>query len=131
MELDDFLSGGGLEPIGAAARTSALGWLVDSDCSAESAAAAVSRFDDALPRVTGLRSASDAFGYLDARFGQLADTSTADLETPYQNPECLLVLILSSLFLAMLLVFTVLCLLALCDPVTTFEQWVQQVCGVT
>jgi hypothetical protein len=131
-EVDDFLSGGRLQPIAAAVRTDALAWLIDSDCSAASAEAAVGRFDEALTRLTSLQTADDMIGYINDRLAQLADTSAADFATTNQNQQlCIAILIITSILGTMAIVFTLLCLLALCDPVTVLQQWVQQVCGTS
>jgi hypothetical protein len=130
-EFNDILSGGALQRQSAAARARALTSLIESDCSNVAATQAVARLDESLTSLAQVQNADDAIGYLEERITQLSDTDIADLQSLGENPLCMLVLMLSSLYVFMAFYFLFYCGQVGCDPVSTFDQWWQQACSTS
>jgi hypothetical protein len=113
----------------AAARRHAVLTLIDSGASAAVAGAALERLEAGLGRVAELTTVDQGLAYLDERLGRLAEE-----REPLRAVEdeelglCVLILLLSSIYVLLVVVAVIVCSLAGCDPGALLDEMIRDAC---
>lgn len=106
----DFMHKGGLKELAAHARESSLHALLNSDVSPQEAQSAVKALDDRLAAIQQLSSFRDAVSRLDQH---LDDLITRKMPADDPNGLCVLILLITSIFMVLLIVALLICIFSL------------------
>lgn len=101
-----FVQQGGIRDTTAHARQLAIWMMLNSDLSPEQAQAGLKAMDANLGRVQGLKSLQEVTAYLDHHLDELIGRKMGEVDP---NGLCVLILILTSIFLALVLIAVLIC----------------------
>lgn len=101
--------------------------LLNADTKPEDSKAALKQLDNTLEKIKTLNSLDEINSYLQHHLDELINKKIGN---PDPNPWCVILLILSSLYIVLLLIAAIICALSfgfLCEDI--FDQLITQVCG--